>query len=331
MSLQSRLQSAPTRRPARDPRGGPARLLGSARRARRLGRSVRRAQDADPPRHHHAHRPAPLQRHERRPRALRARGRGGGRGARARQDAADAAGARPGHPRDHGRHPRLRPAGALPARRHHHRGDGQQLRTRSSSSAAARSRRTNAQFADDQHLLRIIDKIISRIGRRVDEASPMVDARLPDGSRVNAIIPPLAVRGPALTIRKFRKDPFHDGGPARASARSRRSAASSSRRACAASSTSSISGGTGSGKTTTLNVLSAAIPNDERIITVEDAAELQLRQEHVITLETRPGQHRGQGPGLDPRPRPELPPHAARPHHRRRVSRRPRPWTCSRP
>ena len=79
--------------------------------------------------------------------------------------------------------------------------------------------RTNAQFVDDQHLLRIIDKIISRIGRRVDESSPMVDARLPDGSRVNAIIPPLAVRGPALTIRKFRKDPFHDGGPDASSAR----------------------------------------------------------------------------------------------------------------
>jgi pilus assembly protein CpaF len=153
---------------------------------------------------------------------------------------------------------------------------------------------TNAQFADDQHLQRIIDKNISRIGRRVDEASPMVDARLPDGSRVNAIIPPLAVRGPALTIRKFRKDPFQMEDLLRFGTLTPK--CGQFLEACVRGKLNVlISGGTGSGKTTTLNVLSSAIPNDERIITVEDAAELQLRQEHVITLETRPSNIEGKG------------------------------------
>jgi pilus assembly protein CpaF len=153
---------------------------------------------------------------------------------------------------------------------------------------------TNAQFADDQHLLRIIDKIISRIGRRVDEASPMVDARLPDGSRVNAIIPPLSVRGPTLTIRKFRKDPFTLEDLLRFGTLTPK--CGQFLEACVRGKLNVlISGGTGSGKTTTLNVLSSAIPNDERIITVEDAAELQLRQEHVITLETRPANIEGKG------------------------------------
>jgi pilus assembly protein CpaF len=154
--------------------------------------------------------------------------------------------------------------------------------------------RTNAQFVDDQHMLRIIDKIISRIGRRVDEASPMVDARLPDGSRVNAIIPPLSVKGPSLTIRKFRKDPFTMPDLVRFGTLTPK--AGQFLEACVRGKLNIlISGGTGSGKTTTLNVLSAAIPDGERIITVEDAAELQLSQEHVITLETRPPNIEGKG------------------------------------
>ena len=140
--------------------------------------------------------------------------------------------------------------------------------------------RTNAQFVDEAHLLRIIDKIISRIGRRIDESSPYVDARLPDGSRVNAIIPPLAVRGSSLTIRKFRRDPFTMADLIKFGTLTHKSG--QFLEACVRGKLNVlISGGTGSGKTTTLNVLSAAIPTDERIITVEDAAELQLKQEHV--------------------------------------------------
>jgi pilus assembly protein CpaF len=154
--------------------------------------------------------------------------------------------------------------------------------------------KTNAQFVDDQHLLRIIDKIISRIGRRVDEASPMVDARLPDGSRVNAIIPPLAVTGPTLTIRKFRKDPFQMEDLLRFGTLTPK--CGQFLEACVKGKLNIlISGGTGSGKTTTLNVVSSAIPDDERIVTVEDAAELQLRQMHVITLESRPANIEGKG------------------------------------
>src|SRR5207342_730350 len=154
--------------------------------------------------------------------------------------------------------------------------------------------RTNAHFVDDQHLLRIIDKIISRIGRRIDEASPMVDARLPDGSRVNAIIPPLAVTGPTLTIRKFRRDPLTMEDLLRFGTLTPRAA--QLLEACVRGKLNIlISGGTGSGKTTTLNVLSGAIPEGERIVTVEDAAELQLRQEHVITLESRPANIEGKG------------------------------------
>jgi pilus assembly protein CpaF len=154
--------------------------------------------------------------------------------------------------------------------------------------------RTNAQFVDEQHLLRIIDKIISRIGRRIDESSPYVDARLPDGSRVNAIIPPLAVKGAALTVRKFRKDPFTMADLIKFGTLTHKSG--QFLEACVRGKLNIlISGGTGSGKTTTLNVLSAAIPSDERIITVEDAAELQLKQEHVITLESRPSNIEGKG------------------------------------
>src|ERR1044071_5647920 len=154
--------------------------------------------------------------------------------------------------------------------------------------------KTNAQFVDEAHLLRIIDKIISRIGRRIDESSPYVDARLPDGSRVNAIIPPLAVRGSSLTIRKFRRDPFTMADLIKFGTLTHKS--DQFLEACVRGKLNIlISGGTGSGKTTTLNVLSAAIPSDERIITVEDAAELQLKQEHVITLESRPANIEGKG------------------------------------
>src|SRR3954454_2359013 len=154
--------------------------------------------------------------------------------------------------------------------------------------------KTNAQFVDEAHLLRIIDKIISRIGRRIDESSPYVDARLPDGSRVNAIIPPLAVRGSSLTIRKFRRDPFTMADLIKFGTLTHK--AGQFLEACVRGKLNVlISGGTGSGKTTTLNVLSSAIPDGERIITVEDAAELQLSQEHVITLETRPANIEGKG------------------------------------
>ncbi len=154
--------------------------------------------------------------------------------------------------------------------------------------------KSDARFVDDQHLLRIIDKIISRVGRRIDEASPMVDARLPDGSRVNAIIPPLAVSGAALTIRKFRKDPLQMEDLLRFGTLTPRSA--QMLEACVRGKLNVlISGGTGSGKTTTLNILSSSIPEGERIVTVEDAAELQLVQDHVITLESRPANIEGKG------------------------------------
>jgi pilus assembly protein CpaF len=154
--------------------------------------------------------------------------------------------------------------------------------------------KTNARFVDEQHLLRIIDKIITRIGRRIDESSPYVDARLPDGSRINAIIPPLAVKGAALTVRKFRRDPFTIHDLIKFGTLTQRSAQLLD--ACVRGKLNIlISGGTGSGKTTTLNVLSGFIPPDERIITVEDAAELQLKQDHVITLESRPSNIEGKG------------------------------------
>src|SRR5580765_6835047 len=154
--------------------------------------------------------------------------------------------------------------------------------------------RTNAAFADNSHLLRIIDKIVSQIGRRVDESSPMVDARLPDGSRVNAIIPPLALRGPTLTIRKFSRDPYTMNDLISFGSLSPKAAQFLA--ACVKGKLNIlISGGTGTGKTTTLNAMSAFIPGDERILTIEDAAELQLQQDHVITLESRPPNIEGQG------------------------------------
>src|SRR4030095_16238589 len=154
--------------------------------------------------------------------------------------------------------------------------------------------RTNAIFRDDAHLLQIIDRIVSAVGRRIDESSPMVDARLPDGSRVNAIIAPLALDGPALSIRRFAVDPLKMSdlvtngtvtpalvGVLRAAVHARLNIL--------------VSGGTGAGKTTLLNVLSNAIPTTERIVTIEDSAELQLQQDHVVRLETRPANIEGQG------------------------------------
>jgi pilus assembly protein CpaF len=149
-------------------------------------------------------------------------------------------------------------------------------------------------FVDDAHLLRIIDKIVSQVGRRIDEASPMVDARLPDGSRVNAIIPPLSLRGPTLTIRKFSRDPYTMDDLINFGTLTPKAAHFLA--ACVQGKLNMlISGGTGTGKTTTLNALSAYVPGDERIVTIEDAAELQLQQEHVITLEARPANIEGQG------------------------------------
>jgi pilus assembly protein CpaF len=153
---------------------------------------------------------------------------------------------------------------------------------------------TNARFKDDAHLMKIIDRIVSSVGRRIDESSPMVDARLADGSRVNAIIPPLAIDGPILSIRRFAVEPLEledlinfrtltseIGEVLKGIVKARLNIL--------------ISGGTGSGKTTLLNVLSRFIPKDERIVTIEDSAELQLKQEHVVRLETRPPNIEGKG------------------------------------
>jgi pilus assembly protein CpaF len=154
--------------------------------------------------------------------------------------------------------------------------------------------RADAQFADEAHLRRTIDKIVSRIGRRVDEASPMVDARLPDGSRVNAVVPPLAVDGSALTIRKFAADPLTSVDMVNFGTMTPQTL--DFVEACVRGRLNVIvSGSTGAGKTTTLNVLSSFIPNDERIVTIEDAAELQLKQEHVVRLESRPSNIEGKG------------------------------------
>src|SRR6266511_3620093 len=158
---------------------------------------------------------------------------------------------------------------------------------------AGKIENTPASFVDDSHLMRIIDKIVSSVGRRIDESSPMVDARLPDGSRVNAIIPPLALRGPTLTIRKFARDPYTMDDLINFGTVSPKAAHFLA--ACVRGKLNIlISGGTGSGKTTTLNAMSAFVPDDERIVTIEDAAELQLQQ-HVITLESRPPNIEGQG------------------------------------
>jgi pilus assembly protein CpaF len=149
-------------------------------------------------------------------------------------------------------------------------------------------------FTDDAHVLRIIDRIVSQVGRRIDEASPMVDARLPDGSRVNAIIPPLSLRGPILTIRKFSQDPYSLTDLA-AFGTLTATAGEFLAHCIRGKANVLISGGAGSGKTTLLNALSAYVPANERIVTIEDAAELQLQQRHVVALESRPANIEGQG------------------------------------
>jgi pilus assembly protein CpaF len=154
--------------------------------------------------------------------------------------------------------------------------------------------RVTATFQDDAHLLRVIDRIVSRVGRRVDDSSPMVDARLADGSRVNAIIPPLAVDGPLLSIRRFPAERLRADDLVTLTALTQPmldflSHCVKARLNCL------ISGGTGAGKTTLLNVLSSFISSNERIVTIEDAAELQLHQEHVVRLETRPANVEGKG------------------------------------
>lgn len=154
--------------------------------------------------------------------------------------------------------------------------------------------KTDVSFRDDEHLLTVIEKIIAPLGRRLDESMPMVDARLPNGSRVNAIIPPLALNGPVLTIRKFSSTPLsiqdliRFGTLTPAMARFLEAAVKGRLNIV-------VSGGTGAGKTSTLNVLSSFIPDDERIVTIEDAAELKLNQEHVVSLETRPPNIEGKG------------------------------------
>ena len=149
-------------------------------------------------------------------------------------------------------------------------------------------------FRDDNHLLQIIDRIVSKIGRRVDESSPYVDARLPDGSRVNAIIPPLSLDGPVLSIRRFGVDPLKMSDILAFGSLTHNMA--KILEGCVKSRLNIlVSGGTGSGKTTLLNILSEYIPNDERIVTIEDSAELQLKQEHVVRLETRPPNIEGKG------------------------------------
>ncbi len=153
---------------------------------------------------------------------------------------------------------------------------------------------TDVVFDDENHVMRVIDKIVAPLGRRVDESSPMVDARLPDGSRVNAIIPPLSLIGPILTIRRFPKQPLTSKDLVRLGSLTHEMAEFLSA-AVRAKVNIVVAGGTGSGKTTLLNVLSSFIPDGERIVTIEDAAELQLIQKHVITLEARPSNIDGRG------------------------------------
>lgn len=153
---------------------------------------------------------------------------------------------------------------------------------------------TSVTFRDDEHVLQVINRIVSSVGRRCDESTPMVDARLADGSRVNAVIPPVALRGPSLTIRKFSKTPLKIGDLIGYNSLSA-SMANFLEAAVHGKCNIVVSGGTGSGKTTLLNVLSAYIPDSERIVTIEDAAELQLAQRHVVTLEARPANVEGKG------------------------------------
>jgi pilus assembly protein CpaF len=157
-----------------------------------------------------------------------------------------------------------------------------------------RLEKTDVRFQDDKHLLQVIDRIVSSVGRRIDDSSPMVDARLPDGSRVNAIIKPLALDGPHLSIRKFRRDALSSDDLIRYDSASE-AMVELLRGVVKARLNVIISGGTGAGKTTLLNILSSFIPPTERIVTIEDSAELQLRQPHVVRLETRPANIEGSG------------------------------------
>src|SRR5262249_41178093 len=152
----------------------------------------------------------------------------------------------------------------------------------------------DVRFRDDRHLIHTIQRMVARVGRRIDESSPMVDARLPDGSRVNAIIPPLAIDGPSLSIRRFGARPLLAQDLVRNGASSADMMAYL-QQAVRARCTILIAGGTGAGKTTLLNALSAFLPKDERIITIEDAAELRLAQQHIIRLEARPPNLEGKG------------------------------------
>ncbi len=154
--------------------------------------------------------------------------------------------------------------------------------------------KTDLRFIDDEHVLRVIRRILAPLGRRLDESSPMVDARLPDGSRVNAIIPPLSLDGPCLSIRKFRKDPL-EAGDLLAFRTVDDAMLAFLKRAVEQRCNILVSGGTGAGKTTLLNILSRYIPGDERLVTIEDAAELQLGHDHVVRLETRPPNVDGRG------------------------------------
>jgi len=154
--------------------------------------------------------------------------------------------------------------------------------------------KTDVRFRDNRHLMQVIDRIVSAVGRRIDDSSPMVDARLADGSRVNAIIPPLAVDGPHLSIRKFRRDVLSDQDFLRHESMTPEML-ELMQGLVKARLNILVTGGTGSGKTTLLNCLSESIPHDERVVTIEDSAELQLRQPHVVRLETRPANIEGQG------------------------------------
>jgi pilus assembly protein CpaF len=154
--------------------------------------------------------------------------------------------------------------------------------------------RVSARFVDEQHVRQLIERIVAQVGRRVDESTPMVDARLPDGSRVNAVVPPLAIGGPFLTIRKFSEEPFGVDDLITFGTISRQAA--NFLEACVKGRLNIlVAGGTGTGKTTTLNVLSDFIPEDERIVTIEDSKELQLQQEHVLSMEARPENIEGRG------------------------------------
>ncbi len=177
---------------------------------------------------------------------------------------------------------------------------------------------TAVAFADEEELRNAIERILAPLGRRVDELSPMVDARLADGSRVNVVIPPLAIDGPAISIRRFGARPARARPSWSSSARSTRAQREQLEAAVRARRSILVSGGTGSGKTTLLNALSSFVDPAERVVTIEDAAELRLQQPHVVRLESRPAGVEGTGRGDDPRPAAQRPADAPRPDRDRR-------------